>query len=422
MRRKGCQGLNPLAVCTDTPAMEITAAGVALGVAALIGAGIAPAIGPAQAGVNSPTMHASARSHVHPRVHRTVRVPDGSRRLHVGIRLHRSRHAVLVVTPAGGGERLARRQVTRRSPRTIHVPLRGSGPQRTRVVLRSAEPGPRLRFLRFSGPSDATGSSAPRQSTETGATTPPREALRQHSGDLTIDRDGTVIDGWDIRGFVQIRAANVTIRNSIIRGGAPPREGSTALLRVVDSQATGFHLVDTRLVPATPSVRIDGVMVSRPSIFERLELTGTADGIKIFGDDISVRDSHIHDMVHYPSDPAHGGGASHDDIIQVQQGRGIQITGNNLHGAYNAAIQITQDLGPTTDLTIARNRIDGGGCSINFKSNGAFQTGIRVNDNLFGNRQRVAGCAIIHAVGHSDLHPIGNRWAAGGAAGVLRGA
>ena len=51
-----------------------------------------------------------------------------------------------------------------------------------------------------------------------------------HVGDLRITTPGTVIDGWDIRGRVTVGAANVTIKNSIIRGPAAGFTGSGFLV------------------------------------------------------------------------------------------------------------------------------------------------------------------------------------------------
>src|ERR1700712_329396 len=41
------------------------------------------------------------------------------------------------------------------------------------------------------------------------------------NGDLNVTKNGTVIDSMDIHGFVKINANNVTIKRSIVRGGAP---------------------------------------------------------------------------------------------------------------------------------------------------------------------------------------------------------
>lgn len=239
---------------------------------------------------------------------------------------------------------------------------------------------------------------------------PAGTTLTRHNGDLTITTDGTVVENKDIYGYVQIKAKNVVIRNSIIRGGTPPTTGSTALLRAVDTNTSNFLVENVTLVPTFPSVRVDGIMVNKSGTFRRLNLSGTVDGMKIYGNNITVEDSYLHDFVHYASDPAQNGGASHDDAIQIQAGNTIKLLRNNLSGAYNAAVQLTQDAGPTDNVWINNNWIDGGGCSLNYKNNFDPQTGMQANNNRFGRNQRVVGCAIIHNAAYSSLVPTGNVW------------
>ena len=56
------------------------------------------------------------------------------------------------------------------------------------------------------------------------------------------------------------------------------------------------------------------------------------DGILIHGDGVKVEDSYLHDFTHFENDPNWGGKPSHDDVIQVQAGRGVRIVGNTLQG------------------------------------------------------------------------------------------
>lgn len=257
----------------------------------------------------------------------------------------------------------------------------------------------------------------------TAATTgvPAGTSLTVHNGDLTITTPGAVIDALDIRGFVNVKAPNVTIRRSVIRGGAAPTVGK-GLLSVVTGGAANFLIEDVTIVPSDPSPYFNGVNVNQAGTFKRMNISGSVDGMMIYGSGVNVLDSYFHDFRHYLSDPNWNGGPSHDDAIQVQAGTGINIIGNRLEGAYNAAVMVTQDAGVTRNLAINGNWIDYGGCSINFGSNGAYKTGMQLNNNRFGRNQRVAGCAIIHNTAMSDLVPSGNIWDDTGlAAGVKRG-
>jgi nitrous oxidase accessory protein NosD len=231
-----------------------------------------------------------------------------------------------------------------------------------------------------------------------------------YNGNLTVSTPGAVIDGLDIRGFVRVTAPNVTIRRSIIRGPATAPTVNSGLLSIVAAGASGFLIEDVQLLPQVVSGYIDGVKVNQAGTFRRVDISGTSDGMVIYGDGVSVLNSFIHDLVHLESDPAWGGKPSHDDAIQVQAGRNVSILSNTLEGAYNAAVMVTQDVGVTQNLKINENWLDGGGCTLNYKTNGAYKTGMQANDNRFGRVRRVANCAIIHNAAASDLVPTGNVW------------
>lgn len=217
-------------------------------------------------------------------------------------------------------------------------------------------------------------------------------ALTVHQGDMVITQPGTVIDGLDIHGFVDVRAADVTIRNSIIRGGQPGVQD--ALVRSA-SDGASVTITDSELVAAVPSTRIDGLRGYNITA-ERLDIHHVLDGAHFWGSgNVVLRDSWIHDILHFENDPGWGGGPSHDDSIQIQSGSDYRITGNRVEGGHNAAIQLTQDAGRTSDVTISGNWLDGGACTVNLaqKDLGPLQ-GIAVTDNTFGDGSRF-GCAIL---------------------------
>ncbi|ROR67401.1 right-handed parallel beta-helix repeat-containing protein [Agrococcus jenensis] len=218
---------------------------------------------------------------------------------------------------------------------------------------------------------------------------PAGTSLRVHQGDLVITEPGTVIDGLDIHGFVDVRAANVTIRNSIVRGGEPGAQDS--LVRSATDGAS-LTITDSELVATVPWAT-DGLRGSHIDA-QRLEIRNVLDGAHFWGDgDVTLQDSWIHGILHFASDPR-GGGPSHDDAIQIQSGSDYVITGNRIEGGNNAAIQLTQDAGPTSDVRISGNWLDGGACSVNLaqKDQGPLQ-GIAVTDNTFG--RSTYNCAII---------------------------
>ncbi len=219
-------------------------------------------------------------------------------------------------------------------------------------------------------------------------------ALTRRDGDITITTPGTVLDGLDIHGSVVVKAADVIIRRCIIRGNKTVvASGSNACLSIVGG-GSNFLVEDVTIFPEFPNYHQNGINVNQPGTIRRCNISGTVDGIMIYGSGVKVYDSYFHDFVKYPTGHVDGG-PTHNDAIQLQGGVGVRIEGNTLVGADNAAIMITQDAGYVNDLVIANNYLDNGGCSINFGSNGPPKTNIVMRDNRFGKNQRNAGCAII---------------------------
>lgn len=217
-------------------------------------------------------------------------------------------------------------------------------------------------------------------------------SLRVHDGDLTITDAGTVIDGLDIRGTVSVRADNVTIRNSIVRG--KPLSGPTGMISNTRGH-TGLKIVDTEIAPTLRTPHAMGILGGNFTA-TRVDIHNVIDGLHINDNNVTLEYSWLHDNVHYTDDPNHGGDDSHDDSIQIQAGNNIRIIGSNISGAYNSGIQLTQDAGRVSDVAIARNFLNGGGCTVNLseKGVGPFQ-GISITDNEFGRNTRHDDCAII---------------------------
>ena len=245
-------------------------------------------------------------------------------------------------------------------------------PQRTATPTPTATPAP----VQVSGSQPGPGNTG----------VPAGTALTRYDGDLTITTPGTVIDGLDIHGFVTIKANNVTIRRSIVRGGvAAITSGNRSL---ITSTYPGALIEDTELAPEFPSVRIDGLK-GYGFTARRLNIHDAVDNTLIWGDNTVLQSSWLHDNRHYAVDPNQGGGVSHDDSIQVQGGTNIRIEGNTTTGAYGAAIQVTQDYTLTTSLTIAGNWLGNGGCSVNVaeKGKGPLQSLVMASNKFFRTSQ-----------------------------------
>src|SRR5581483_1274644 len=91
----------------------------------------------------------------------------------------------------------------------------------------------------------------------TGVPVAMRGNLTPYNGDLHVTAAGTTVSGLDIHGFVTIEAPNVTIKDCKLEGGVAPT--MTPLVLITNENASHFLLEDSTLVPAHPSVNIDGI-------------------------------------------------------------------------------------------------------------------------------------------------------------------
>ena len=206
-----------------------------------------------------------------------------------------------------------------------------------------------------------------------------------------ITTAGTVIDSKEIHGRVIVKAPNVTIKNSVIRGAdAGSKNG------LIDATAghPGLLVVDTEIYAAKQHPNVNGIMGYNFEL-RRVNIHHVIDQVHLTGGNVTITDSRLHSNLHYANDPNHSDG-SHDDSIQIQAGDNIRIVGNIISGAYNAAVMVTQDRGAVSNLTISGNTIDGGACSINIaeKSRGPLR-GTAITDNVFGRGTRHANCAVL---------------------------
>ncbi len=266
----------------------------------------------------------------------------------------------------------------------------------TQTPTPSLAPTPTLPATQPATPAPTPSPTTPDASPKPGPTNtgvPAGTELTVHNGDLTITTPGATYSGLDIYGFVRVEAPDVTIKDSIIRGGFAT--SNTALIYDLSDTATNLLVEDSELVPIDPSVNIDGIDGWNYTAL-RVNIHGTVDGAKMFGPNATMQDSWIHDLVTYWNDPSHADGVSHNDDVQILSGSNLRIVGNDLEGGHNTAIQITQDNGPLTDVLIDRNWADAGNVTFNIANKPlASLSGITVTNNIFGHAA-VTGCQILY--------------------------
>jgi hypothetical protein len=239
--------------------------------------------------------------------------------------------------------------------------------------------------------------------------------LRVVTGNQTYSRDNQVISGLDIRGYVRITGRNVTLKNSLVRGGA--KRCNAAVIHIEDGASATVQ--DTEIRPANPNPCLDGVWAENATLV-RLDIHGVVDGVKAF-DNVTLRDSWVHNLSWFASDPNQGGGSTHNDAVQTYEAnRNILLRHNNLHPGSkgNAAYQLTQDGGRAArNIRIDGNWLDGGGCTLNFAHKGGPtpMTGIYVTNNRFG-RNSAFNCPILLSTQTRLAQNTGNVWSDSGRA------
>ncbi len=241
---------------------------------------------------------------------------------------------------------------------------------------------------------------------------PAGTTLTVYNGNLTITTAGATYSGLDIHGFVSVQAPNVTIKDSIIRGGVA--SGDIGLVQDVSNSATNFVIEDSELVPIDPSVQIDGIKGWNYTAL-RVNIHGTTDGAKMYGPNATIEDSYIHGLVTYAHDPDQGGNMSHNDGVQILSGTNLLAKGNTIVGGTNTALMVTQDHGAVGTLTFDNNWLSGGNCTINMTPKPLKSMGVMtVENNIFTNDSALH-CPILDTL-TTNLVTSGNVYAGTGAA------
>jgi hypothetical protein len=192
--------------------------------------------------------------------------------------------------------------------------------------------------------------------------------LKVVNGDMTITKDGTVLDGVDLHGYVSIKADNVTIKNSRLRGGATAT--STKALIMAWWQPKNLRVINSTLKAANPGLHVDGLAGSGFTA-DGLDISGVVDATKVIGGNVTIRNNWFHDPIHSDNDPNQSDGKTHDDGIQIEGGSAIVVENNKIAGFHNAAIQVTQNYAATKGVTVRNNQFSGGACQINVTDKGA---------------------------------------------------
>lgn len=218
-----------------------------------------------------------------------------------------------------------------------------------------------------------------------------RGKLKKHVGDIVIDKPGTVINGLDIFGSITVRASNVTIKNSRVRGGRP--DYSRGLIQTYGN--SNVRIQHVYIKPDHRSVLFDGIRGSGFKAY-KVSIEGTVDSIAIADDNVRVARSSLRKTAHFASDPSQGGGPSHDDNVQIWNGDNVQIIGNSITGSKNFAVLAAPEMGSVRNLRVHENWLNNGYCTVKFSDyGGANPIDVRMFNNRFGNNRKVRECTMV---------------------------
>jgi len=243
----------------------------------------------------------------------------------------------------------------------------------------------------------------------TGATGP----LVAQSGNVYIDTAGTVLENRDISGRFIVRAANVTLRNCLIRGDSNATEGDC--VDATHSAVANLLLDRCTIRRDTPNERATGVIghgytLRRCHVYHCVDGTGVFDTANPDGDMAMLAEGCLFEATSYFNPCSYqSDNQTHNDVGgQIQGGSNITYRGCDIQAfldpnigtgvdirpfapslAHMAAILISPNVGAVANVTIDQNWLDGGSATINIseKGMGPIQ-GLSITNNRFGRGSR----------------------------------
>jgi len=247
-----------------------------------------------------------------------------------------------------------------------------------------------------SAPSQPTPPPATGTTYATAATTGvPAGTTLTPSGSLTVTKNGTVVDGLDIRGTLTIDASDVTVRNTRVRGSAfwlVTVKDSARDVTIEDVEVDGLGLAG-----ADGS---SGIVGGSPRI-SRVDVTGVENGL-VPGTGTVIDGAWVHDLV--------SGGAPHYDGVQIDGGvRDITMTGSTIdlsNQGQTSAVMIDNYFGSIDHVVIDGNRLLGGGFTV--YADGAFSTSRPMTDITYSDNRMGKGYYGYGLIRNADVTWTGN--------------
>ena len=203
-----------------------------------------------------------------------------------------------------------------------------------------------------------------------------------------ITTDGAVVQNLDVRGGIEVRADDVTIRNVSFHIDPSWSAASTPNFVVQTAGHSGLTVIDSRFDGSDATGRpvvYDAIAdySAKALTMRRNDVTGVCNGIES-GNDSLVEGNFVHELWQYPDSGCHADG------IQFDGGSDIVVQDNYVRmgvppaGTWSqtSAIGIWADLGPLRNVTVRSNVIDVGAGYL-FYAGATNGTGFSVTDCSF---------------------------------------
>lgn len=177
------------------------------------------------------------------------------------------------------------------------------------------------------------------------------------NGILTINTPNVTLDSYNFPCQIVVRAANVTIKRSYVRGNNVLPNNS-ALIECQSASVVNCLVQDCLLVPDYPSIWWDGI-IGHDYTAIRNHVYHTVDGFGIYNNttvktyaNVALYGNFVHDLSFFSPDPNHSDtpvSHTHNDCVQIQGGQNITAIGNHL-SAYCATDTLSRDGSSTPDI------------------------------------------------------------------------
>ena len=201
---------------------------------------------------------------------------------------------------------------------------------------------------------------------------PAGTVLTTYTGPTTITTDGTVIENKIINSQIDIKAANVTLKNCIIQ-----YDGYFA----VDVMGANATIQNCKIIgPGGSGDSPAALMIEETgATLVGNDISGAEHAIVLASDSAVVKDNYIHDGGSNKADPHIGG-------ISLKGGENnVLIEGNTVIGRDTTNIFLQNNFGPISNVTINHNYLAGDpgyNIYVEGRLSGGPVTGISITNNV----------------------------------------